>query len=149
MKYALVAAVALGGVHAILPNNVVSPPSISGALSAFKYTNVGGSGSYNQVTNMIQGSWPSCTANPSCITTPKQVSGPLAPFDEEMTAVLRGPMTLHNIAVYQPSNSSAATWKRTSYFQQGSAPDNMVFMNNKGGGASGEWDSESLFVPRD
>ncbi|KAH8103483.1 putative TOS1-like glycosyl hydrolase-domain-containing protein [Cristinia sonorae] len=141
MNYALPSLFALASVvQAILPNNVVTP-STSGSLSAIKYTNVGGSGTYNQVTSMIKGSWPSCTANPSCITTPKQVSGPLAPFNEEMTAVLRGPMTLHNIAVYQPSvNSSSATWKRTSLWQQNSAPDNLVFMNNKGGGASGEWD---------
>ncbi|THH16699.1 hypothetical protein EUX98_g9259 [Antrodiella citrinella] len=131
----------LGAAYAITPNNVISPAVISGALTGLKYTSVGGSGSYNQVTNMIQGAWPTCTANPSCITAPKQVSGNLAPFDEEMTAVLRGPMTLHNIAVYQPTNSSAATWKRTSNWAQGSAPDNLVFMSNSGGGVSGEWDT--------
>lgn len=133
----------LGGTYAtLIPHNAISPPSTSGSLTALKYTSVGGSGTYNQVTNMVKGSWPSCSANPSCITTPKQVSGALAPFDEELTAVLRGPMTLHNVAVYQPSNSSSATWKRTSSWKQGSKPDNLVFMNNKGGGASGEWDSE-------
>ena len=148
MKYALVAVPALlavGGVHAITPTNVVSPAVTTGFVTALKYTNVGGSGTYNQVTNMIQGSWPSCTANPSCITSPKQVSGSLAPFDEEMTVVMRGPMTIHNVAVYQPSNSSAATWRRTSMWQQGSPLDNMVVMNNKGGGVSGEWDSECDF----
>ena len=125
----------------IIPDNIVST-SLSGALSAAKYTNVGGSGTYNQVTGMVAGTWPSCDVNPSCITAPKTVSGPLAPFDEDMTFNFRGPMKLYNIAVYQPTNTTAATWKRVSNWAQNQAPDNMVFMNNLGGGKSGEWTSE-------
>ena len=78
MKYALVAVPALlavGGVHAITPTNVVSPAVTTGFVTALKYTNVGGSGTYNQVTNMIPGTFPTCDANPSCITAPKSVSG--------------------------------------------------------------------------
>lgn len=50
-------------------------------------------------------------------------------------------MTISNIAVYQPStNSSSATWSQTSSWKAGVAGgNNLVFMNNKGGGASGEW----------
>ena len=109
-----------------------------------KYTGVGGSGSYNQVTNMLPGEFPTCSVNPSCVTAPKAVSGNLAPFNEDMTFVMRGPMQVHNIAVYQPSNSSAATWKKVSSWAANQQPDNMVFMANVGGGASGEWSSESL-----
>lgn len=61
-----------------------------------------------------------------------------------MTIVFQGPMNIHNIAVYQPANTSAATWKQTSSFTSGQAPTNLVFMNNDGGGASGEWSSEYL-----
>ena len=136
-----VLSMSLGANAQIVPDNVVTT-SISGALSAAKYTNVGGSGSYNQVTNMIAGDWPSCTANPSCITSPVSVSGPLAPFDEDMTFNFRGPMDLYNIAVYQPVNTTAATWKCVSNWSQNQAPDNMVFMNNMGGGPSGVWTSE-------
>ncbi|KAJ3531737.1 hypothetical protein NM688_g7532 [Phlebia brevispora] len=114
-------------------------PSTSGALSALKYTNVGGSGSYNQVTNMIAGQWPSCTANPSCIQSSVSVSGPLAPFDEDMTFIFRGPMTLYSIAIYQPSSADASTWELVSIWSQNGQPNNMVFMNNLGGGASGIW----------
>ena len=141
-----ISSLALGTRAQLVPDNLVST-SLSGALSAAKYTNVGGSGSYNQVTNMIAGEWPACTANPSCITAPKSVSGPLAPFDEDMTFNFRGPMTLYNIAVYQPANTTAATWKRVSNWAQNEAPDNMVFMNNAGGGKSGEWTSKSMNVP--
>ena len=58
----------------VKPNNLAAT-STSGALSALKYTKVGSTGSYDQVTNIIPGTFPTCTANPFCITTPKQISG--------------------------------------------------------------------------
>jgi len=122
----------------ITPSNLV-PASVSGALSALKYTTVGGSGSYSQVTDLIPGEWPNCTPNPSCVTSPKSVAGNLAPFDEDITMVFRGPMNIAQIAVYQPANSSSATWNRVSNWDVGSQPTNLVFMNNDGGGASGVW----------
>ena len=70
-------------------------------------------------------------------------SGALAPFNEEMTFNFRGPMNLFNIAVYQP-DASGATWNQVSTWTAGKAPNNLVFMNNKGGGASGEFSSQSI-----
>ena len=67
--------------------------------------------------------------------------GALAPFNEEMTFNFRGPMNLFDIAVYQP-DASGATWNQVSSWAAGKAPNNLVFMNNKGGGASGEFSSE-------
>ena len=64
------------------------------------------------------------------------MAGNLAPFNEEMTFNFRGPMNLFNIAVYQP-NGSGAAWTQTSSWAAGQAPNNLVFMNNMGGGASG------------
>ncbi|KAI0330407.1 hypothetical protein GY45DRAFT_1250894 [Cubamyces sp. BRFM 1775] len=123
----------------LTPNNLVAT-STTGALSALKYTNVGGAGEYNEVTNIIPGNFPTCDANPFCITQPKQISGNLAPFDEEMTIVFRGPMTISNIAVYQPTNATSATWKQVSSWEAGKQPSNLVFMNNMGGtNNSGEW----------
>ncbi|KAI0330405.1 hypothetical protein GY45DRAFT_753316 [Cubamyces sp. BRFM 1775] len=55
--------------------NLVSPASTSGSLTGLKYTNVGATGTYNQVTNLVPGTFPSCDVNPSCITQPKQISG--------------------------------------------------------------------------
>ncbi|KAH9851094.1 putative TOS1-like glycosyl hydrolase-domain-containing protein [Lenzites betulinus] len=120
------------------PNNLVTA-STSGALSALKYTNVGATGSYNEVTDIIPGTFPTCDANPFCVTQPKQISGNLAPFDDEMTVAFRGPLTLYNISVYQPTNSSSATWKQVSSWAAGAEPSNLVFMNNMGGQESGEW----------
>ncbi|CDO77599.1 hypothetical protein BN946_scf184936.g24 [Trametes cinnabarina] len=123
----------------LTPNNLVAA-STQGSLSALKYTHVGGPGEYNQVTDIIPGTFPTCDANPFCITQPKQISGNLAPFDDEMTVVFRGPITIDNIAVYQPTNSSGATWKQVSSWAAGQKPDNLVFMNNMGGTNNvGEW----------
>lgn len=44
------------------------------------------------------------------------VTGPLAPFDEGVSVVFRGPMNLHNIVWYQERNSSlakASSWTPT------------------------------------
>ena len=72
--------------------------------------------------------------------------GYLAPFDDEMSIAFRGPMTLYNIAVYQPTNSSSASWKQVSSWAAGEKPSNLVFMNNDGGDVSGEWSSRSFPV---
>ena len=79
--------------------------------------------------------------------------GNLAPFDDELTVAFRGPMNIHNIAVYQPAsstgaNASSASWKRVSVWAAGEEPENLVFMNNMGGGKSGEWSSTSFFPVR-
>ena len=56
-------------------DNLISPASTSGPLTGLKYTNVGATGTYNQVTNLVPGTFPSCDVNPFCITQPKQISG--------------------------------------------------------------------------
>ena len=58
----------------VKPNNLAAT-STSGALSALKYTKVGSTGSYDQVTNIIPGTFPTCNADPFCVTQPKAISG--------------------------------------------------------------------------
>jgi hypothetical protein len=123
--------------------------STSGALSGLRYKNVGGSGgSYKQITNMHPGEFPTCNVNPACETKTVSVSGPLAPFDDQMTFVYRS-MNVHNIAVFQPDNgdANAATWEKVSSFTAGSPASNLVWMNNMGDSkVSGEWDSTYIFL---
>jgi hypothetical protein len=117
--------------------------STSGALSGLRYKNVGGSGgSYKQITNMHPGEFPTCNVNPACESKTVSVSGPLAPFNDQMTFVYRS-MNVHNIAVFQPDNgdANAATWEKVSSFTAGSPASNLVWMNNMGDSkVSGEWD---------
>lgn len=65
---------------------------------------VGGSGSYDRVVDMAPGAWPPpCSDANACVKASKPVSGPLVPFDEEMTMVFSGPIELYDIAVYAPA----------------------------------------------
>ncbi|OZJ01694.1 hypothetical protein BZG36_05367 [Bifiguratus adelaidae] len=127
---------ALAGLVALLCSDV----ALAGSLNSVTYTHVGGSGSYEQVTHMQPGVWPSCTANiQKCVKKSVQVSGKLAPFDDELTFAFSGPMRLRNIAVYQPTGKATA-WNKVSSWSPSRKPTNLVFMNNMGGGKSGEWD---------
>jgi len=97
---------------------------------------VGGSGSYDEIMDM-----PCYGGQGQCIRNPKFVSGCLAPFDEEQTLKLRGPMEISEIGVYYPSGSS---WNRVSYFNKGGTMDNIVFMGNYGRAYDGHNVDESM-----
>jgi len=71
------------------------------AVTSLVYEGVGTSGTYNTVTNMVEGT---CSVS----TAPFAYSGPLAPFNEPITWHFRGPIELKNFAVYYPSSSTTA-----------------------------------------
>lgn len=110
------------------------------AITSMTLTGIGGSGQYFQVTNQLNGTWPNCPATPpSCVRAVHHVSGNLSPFNEEMSIQLRGPMIINNIAVYQP-DKTGTVYNRVSYWTRGGkSAENLSFLNNLGGGASGEW----------
>jgi len=78
------------------------------------------------------GTWDQC-ADPAskCLKTPVSVSGPLAPFNEDLTVAFRGPMTVYHVAVYEPSGG---VWNRVSDWTQGNLGSNLNWMGN-----AGEW----------
>jgi len=108
-------------------------------VQAIQYLNVGGTGTYPQVENMIPNSpgvWNECPAPPPgtdpsvCITSPAQCSSSLAPFDEDLTIAFRGPMQVYNVGVYVPGDN---TWDLTSYWDTtNTINQNLVWMNNAG-----------------
>ena len=79
----------------------------------------------------------SCPAT-SCVQDDWPVAGNLAPFDEELTMVFRGPMLIRDIGVYSKGGSG---WGRESRYTLAGVSENLVFMNNKGGECEGcgEW----------
>ncbi|CAM9199787.1 unnamed protein product [Choristocarpus tenellus] len=101
-------------------------------------TNVGGSGYYDDITNMFDGTGMSCSNyDSSCVTEATCVSGALAPFDEEISLAFRGPLNIHNIAWYEGEATSLMLSSRwTPTFS-----DNLVFMKNLGAveGCAGTW----------
>ncbi|KAF1331733.1 putative gpi anchor protein, partial [Globisporangium splendens] len=102
-------------------------------LAAITYTLVGGSGMYGKVTSV------SCpgTGQGTCVQEDHAVSGPLAPFDEDLTLALRGPLQVDNIAVFTAggsSNASSSSWTKVPSYSRANnnAMQNMVVLNNKG-----------------
>ncbi|KAK3310629.1 putative TOS1-like glycosyl hydrolase-domain-containing protein [Chaetomium strumarium] len=57
------------------------------------YANVGASGQYNEVVSMDQ-------ETGECRFAPRNISGPLAPFNEPLSLHFRGPLNLKQVAVY-------------------------------------------------
>ena len=98
------------------------------AVDAITYTGVGAAGSYGQVTNSTVA--PSCVPN-VCDKTPKDVSGPLVPFDDEMTMVFSGPMELYQLAAYQPATQNGdGGYERVAYWDR-CTTEGLAFVGNK------------------
>lgn len=88
--------------------------------SSYSFTgeNCGGAGgSYDMVTDIG-----------SCIKTTVTTSSPVSPFDDDVSLSFRGPMNIHNIAIFD--GSSGSSWERVSWYENGGAAENMVFLNN-------------------
>ncbi|KAK2004768.1 hypothetical protein LX36DRAFT_595315 [Colletotrichum falcatum] len=66
-----------------------------GAVDQILYSNVGHPGTYKAVSNMAD--------DGSCAFEDVPFSGPLAPFNEELVPVFRGPMNLKQVAIYNLS----------------------------------------------
>ncbi|KXH60426.1 hypothetical protein CSAL01_05707 [Colletotrichum salicis] len=69
-----------------------------GAVDQILYSNVGHPGSYKAVNHMGD--------DGSCTFEDVAFSGPLAPFNEELVPVFRGPMNLKQVAVYSLSTKA-------------------------------------------
>ncbi|KAF2675270.1 hypothetical protein BT63DRAFT_409371 [Microthyrium microscopicum] len=68
------------------------------AVERVSFMDVSFSGSYNRVTGMPEGG--------ACTYAVTPISGPLAPFDEDMSLQLRGPLEFRQLAVYYPQSGS-------------------------------------------
>jgi hypothetical protein len=101
-----------------------TPDATGTAVEAITYTGVGAAGSYNQVVSSTMA--PTCVAN-TCNKVPKSVSGPLVPFNEEMTMVFSGPMDLYQVAAYEPA---AGGYSRVAYWDRCTS-EGLAFVGNK------------------
>jgi hypothetical protein len=100
------------------------PDATGTAVNAITYTNVGVAGSYDKVVTSTVA--PTCVAN-VCQKTAKAVSGPLVPFDEEMTMVFSGPMDLFQVAAYEPGPGG---YQRVAYWDP-CTTEGLAFVGNK------------------
>jgi hypothetical protein len=106
------------------PLGTDTPDATGTAVKAITYTNVGVAGSYNRVVSSTMA--PSCVSN-VCQKSATAVSGPLVPFDEEMTMVFSGPMDLYQLAAYEPG---AVGYSRTAFWDR-CTTDGLAFVGNK------------------
>ncbi|OJD29860.1 protein tos1 [Diplodia corticola] len=74
------------------------------AVTTIKYTGVGGTGQYSTVTSID-------TAG-SCAWAEKAYAGSLAPYDEEIGIIFRGPLKLRQFAAYSADSSASKLKKR-------------------------------------
>jgi hypothetical protein len=118
---------AIAGAHDVFVANNGKQP-----VDALTYTNVGATGAYAEVVS----GWSKATGCKSdsdgtlCKTTyraEKQVSGNLAPFNEDMSMVFAGPVELYRVAVYQPG---ANGWDRVAYWDPCTS-EGLAFAGNK------------------
>jgi hypothetical protein len=106
------------------PLGTDTPDATGTAVDAITYTNVGVAGSYDKVVASTMA--PTCVSN-VCQKTPLNVSGPLVPFDEEMTMVFSGPMDLYQVAAYDPG---ADGYQRVAYWDR-CTTEGLAFVGNK------------------
>ena len=101
-----------------------TPDATGTAVDAITYTNVGATGSYGRVVTSTVA--PTCVAN-VCTKATQDVSGPLVPFDQEMTMVFSGPMDLYQVAAYEPG---AGGYERVAYWDP-CTTTGLAFVGNK------------------
>jgi hypothetical protein len=106
------------------PLGTDTPDATGTAVDAITYTGVGVAGSYDEVVSSTMA--PSCVHD-TCVKDAKSVSGPLVPFNEEMTMVFSGPMDLYQVAAYEPG---ASGYTRVAYWDRCST-DGLAFVGNK------------------
>ncbi len=74
-----------------------------------------------------------------CCRTKHEVTHvPLAPFNEEMTMVLRGPLHIEQFVMYQPGVGAGAAWAAQSRWEQG-APATLADVRFVGPNGSKAW----------
>jgi hypothetical protein len=107
-----------------LPPGMDTPDPTGVAVNAISYTNVGETGSYDQV---VSGPIPSACGD-ACTKATLAQSGPLAPFTEEMTLVFSGPLSIYQVAVYNPAGGGS--YERAAYWDR-CTTEGLAWVGNK------------------
>jgi hypothetical protein len=96
--------------------------SLGGTIT---FQQIGASGWYPRVADPAVGPC-DVTNTSSCCRNTYTVSGDqLAPWDEELILSLRGPVLVKQLAVYQPDQSDASTWRLVSAWDSRAPAENM------------------------
>ncbi|KAK5172018.1 target of Sbf [Saxophila tyrrhenica] len=80
-------------------------------VNAITYTSVGGSGTYQKITDMD-------STSGSCASSPYDYAGSIAPLDEEVSWHVRGPTILKQFAAYTPDAPTVKKSKRNQHVRR-------------------------------
>ena len=100
-------------------------------VEAIQFSNLGFSGTYNQVEKLSNIYKDSCSCEVN--KTPVSFSGTNAPLNEEVSVHFRGPLVLNKFASYvsdgfKYGDDSSGDWKRLSYYEGSSGTsENVTF----------------------
>lgn len=89
---------------------VINSISYCNPVDQISYSDLGYSGTYQDVTGMDLGA---CT----CSYAPKAFSGPLAPLNEGLSLHIRGPVYLKQFAVYYPAPPNGNNYNKRAHHQ--------------------------------
>jgi Glycine-rich protein domain (DUF2403)/Putative TOS1-like glycosyl hydrolase (DUF2401) len=94
-----------------LPPGDLDPPS-DGATITFEQ--IGAAGSFPSLRNPATGPCDAYDANGCCLATESIPGDALTPWDEELIMTLRGPISVKQLAVYQPASGDPTQWELVS-----------------------------------
>ena len=109
-------------------------------VEAIQFSNLGFSGTYNQVEKLSNIYKDSCSCEVN--KTPVSFSGTNAPLNEEVSVHFRGPLVLNKFASYvsdgfKYGDDSSGDWKRLSYYEGSSGTsENVTFLTSAGKNSS-------------
>ncbi|MDB4982288.1 MAG: hypothetical protein JWM82_3040, partial [Myxococcales bacterium] len=121
----------------MFPGLTLGPVS-NGATLTFEM--IGAAGMYPSRRDPAVGPCDVLKTGTTCCLTNHVVAGTqLTPWDEELSATLRGPMLVKQLAVYQPASGLAGTWTLTTAWdaRTPTAGQNIAFSGPPTPGASG------------
>jgi hypothetical protein len=125
-----------GGGLGMFPNLDVGAVS-DGATLTFQM--IGASGMYPSRRDPASGPCDVEKMGTCCLTNQVESGTALKPWDEELSATLRGPMLVKQMAVYQPASGTSGPWNLTSSWdaRTPTAGANIAFSGPPTPGASG------------
>jgi hypothetical protein len=125
-----------GGGLGMFPGLDVGAPS-DGATITFQM--IGASGMYPSRRDPASGPCDVEKNGTCCLTNQVETGTALKPWDEELSATLRGPMLVKQMAVYQPASGTSGPWNLTSSWdaRTPTAGTNIAFSGPATPGATG------------
>jgi len=98
---------------------VSATPSNGGTIT---FREIGAAGWYPSRRDPASGECSAIDTDTCCMTRHDLPGAPLSPWNEELIMTLRGPIEVHELAVYQPFWPDSGDWARVAFFDRPPSP---------------------------